>query len=318
MVSGGFVKDITGAGKTDGIFAMYGADLGIARWDSARNATAVMFGDNFEYQYLKGEWRSPSIIMYDNNYNPIGVPSGSNAISKSRVVQLWPYQHNNREYSTVLPCDFIKIGSVWFVAVMVTQGLGNELRTEFWKSTNLVSWQGPILTLQHPSHPGNVMLTFDVSGSYVYIFGTGGLQRNMPIYMWRNPVKDFPMGWWEPWGYNGNRWDWGIPNENTPILTGQYGELSFRIIGGKTVLSFFDAAKYECSAIVVDNPWSNFYAGHRVDYARGSSTPQLYGGYITPDSQLGTTNGMKFIVSQWVTSKNDPYRSMLFTDTLRA
>ncbi len=56
-------KDITGPGKTDGVFAMYGADLGIARWDAARNATAVMFGDNFEFRYLSGEWRSPSIIM---------------------------------------------------------------------------------------------------------------------------------------------------------------------------------------------------------------------------------------------------------------
>ncbi len=48
---------------TDGVFAMYSADLGIARWDDARNATAVMFGDNFEFRYLRGEWRSPSIVM---------------------------------------------------------------------------------------------------------------------------------------------------------------------------------------------------------------------------------------------------------------
>jgi hypothetical protein len=57
-------QDVTGAGITDGVYAMYGADLGISRWDSARNATAVMFGDNFEFRYLQGEWRSPSIMMF--------------------------------------------------------------------------------------------------------------------------------------------------------------------------------------------------------------------------------------------------------------
>lgn len=242
---------------------------------------------------------------------------GGNGVTKKRVVQLWPYQHNNPQYSTILPCDFIKIGSVWYVAVMVTKGLGNELRTEFWKSSDLVTWSGPVLTLNHPSHPGNVMLTFDVIGSYVYIFGTGGLNRNMPIYMWRNPVKDFPLGWWEPWGYDGNNWGWGIPNENTPVLGGKYGELSFRYMGGKTVLSFFNAGEYKCSAVVVDYPWSNLYAGHWVDYAYGKSTPQLYGGYITPDSVLGVTDGMKFVVSQWITSSNDPYKAMIFTATLR-
>jgi hypothetical protein len=109
------------------------------------------------------------------------------SISFLCIISLKPIlfaQHNNPEYSTILPCDFIKIGSTWYVAVMVTKGLGNELRTEFWRSNDLVSWSGPILSLRHPGHPGNVMLTFDVIGDYVYIFGTGGLKRNMPIYMW--------------------------------------------------------------------------------------------------------------------------------------
>jgi hypothetical protein len=250
-----------------------------------------------------------------SNASPIIFPAG-NGISKTRVVQLWSYQHNNPDFSTVLPCDFIKIGSVWYVAVMVTRGLGNELRTEFWRSFDLVSWSGPILTLYHPSHPGNVMLTFDVIGNYVYIFGTGGLRRNMPIYLWRNPVNEFPMGWWEPWGFDGRNWDWGNANENTPVLDGLYGELSFRNIGGKTVLSFFDAGGYKCSALVVDYPWANLYAGHRIDYAVGWSTPQLYGCLISPDSKLGTPNGMRFIVSQWITGSDDPYKSMLFTGTL--
>jgi hypothetical protein len=40
------------------------------------------------------------------------------------------------------------------------------------------------------------------------------------------------MGYWEPWGWNGSIWGWGIANENTPILTGAYGELAFRSLNG--------------------------------------------------------------------------------------
>lgn len=312
-----YVADLTGAGLTDGPLAMYCADLGIPRWDAARNANAVMFGDNFQFRYMQGEWRSPSIVMYDTDYNPIGIPmTNPIGIKKQPVTQLWPYQHNNPKYSTILPTDFIKIGHTWYVSVMVTHGLGHELRTEFWSSPDLVTWSGPVLSLPHPSHPGNVMLTFDVIDSYVYIFGTGGLARNQPLWMWRNPVDQFPLGWWEPWGWDGNTWNWGIPNENTPVLAGHFGEICFRYLGGKTVLSFFDAGNYKMTALVVDAPWSDLYAATTIDYAFGWSTPQLYGGYISPQSALDNPNGMKFFVSQWNTITNDPYHVMLFQGTL--
>jgi hypothetical protein len=314
-----YVENLTGQGRTDGVLAMYGADLGIPRWDAARNANAVTFGDNFEFRYLQGEWRSPSIVMYDKNYTPIGIPTVNPiGIKRLPVAQLWPYQHNNPEYSTILPTDFIKIGDTWYVSVMVTQGLGNELRTEFWSSPDLVNWSGPVLSLQHPSHPGNVMLTFDVIDSYVYIFGTGGLARNQPLWLWRNPVDQFPLGWWEPWGWDGNTWDWDIPNENTPVLAGHFGEICFRYLGGKTVLSYFDAGNYKMTALVVDNPWSDLYAASTIDYALGWSTPWIYGGYISPQSVLNAPNGMKFFVSQWNAEPNieDPYHAVLFQATL--
>jgi hypothetical protein len=318
LVSGNYVRDITGKGLTDGVLAMYDADLGIIRYDADRKANAIMFGDNFEYQYMQGEWRSPSVVMYDENFNALGIPTGKSGISLSRVQQLWPYEHNNGIYTTLLPCDFIKIGSIWYVAVMKTQGLGNELSTDFWSSSDLVSWNGPIMSLPHPSHPGNVMLTFDIIDDYVYIFGTGGLARNLPLWLWRNPVKDFPFGWWEPWGYDGFTWGWGIANENTPVMAGSFGEICFRYIDQKTVLSYFDAGRYKMTALVVDYPWSNLYSGNFIDYASGSTTPQLYGGYISPQSKLDDKNGMKFVVSQWITSTNDPYKAMVFEGTLTA
>jgi N-acetyl-anhydromuramyl-L-alanine amidase AmpD len=311
-------RDVTGPGITTSI-AMEAADLGILRWDPDRNAIAAMFGDNFEFEGMHGEWQSPSIVMYDNDYRVLGVPDPGNRIAMRRRRQLWPYPHNNPEYSTILPCDYIRIGDWWHVAVMVTQGLGNELRTEFHRSRDLVSWEvAPELTLRHPSHPGNIMLTFDQIGDYVYIFGTGGLARDRGIWMWRNHASDFPRGWWEPWGWDGSRWDWGIPNEGTPMLEGQYGELSFRSLQGNCVLSYFDAAGYRQQARTVQRPEDNWRDGANVvDYAFGWQIPRLYGGYISPLSRLNEPDGMHFFVSQWAEG-NVPYKAILVQDTLGA
>ena len=312
-------RDVTGPGITTSV-AMDAADLGILRWDPDRHAIAAMFGDNFDFVGLRGEWQSPSIVMYDRDYNVRGIPASNGTIRpNARRRQLWHYEHDNPEYRTILPCDFIRIGDWWHVAVMVTKGLGDELRTEFHRSRDLVTWEvQPELTLRHPSHPGNVMLTFDRIGDYVYIFGTGGLARNRSIWMWRSPAREFPHGW-EPWGWDGFRWDWGIANEATPILEGRFGELSFRYLQGNCVLSYFDAGNYRQQARTVQAPEDNWRNGANVvDYAFGWQIPQLYGGYISPLSRLNEGNGMHFWVSQWNTLTNDPYRVMLVQDTLWA
>lgn len=319
-------RDVTGVGITSSV-AMDGADLGIMRWDQDRNAIAAMFGDNFEFRFFGGESQSPSIVMYDNNYNVLGIPATNNRIIRGRRRQLWNYQRPNSEYTTILPCDFIKVNGVWYVAAMVTQDLGREKWTVFWQSRDLVNWEktNPYVSLAHLNgtqpigHPGNVMLTFDQIGEYVYIFGTGGLARNRGIWMWRNKANEFPHGWWEPWGWDGNRWAWGNANELSPILVGKYGELSFRHLQGQCVLSYFDAEGYRQQARTVKNPEDNWRDGANVvDYAYGGDIPQLYGGYISPLSRLNEPNGMHFFVSQWRTATNDPYKVMLLQDTLWA
>jgi hypothetical protein len=315
------IKRITGPGVTNAV-SMVSADLGIVRWDPKRKCNAIMYGDNFTERYMRGEWQSPSIICYDADLNLLGIPVGTNQIvSQGNRRQLWPYEHNQNGVSTILPCDFIRIGDTWHVAVMIVGmgGLGNELRTEFHRSHNLVDWEvEPELTLNHPGHPGNVMLTFDRIGEWMYIFGTGGLARNRPIWLWRNRIEDFPAGLWEPWGMDNVSWSWGVPNEHTPILPGRYGELCFRAIQGNSVLSFFDVDRYCCSALTVVKPTDHWPGANRVDYAHGSQFPQLYGGYLTPDSQLNKLDGLKAVVSQWNTNTNDPYHCIGFADTLRA
>ncbi|MGE2714430.1 DUF4185 domain-containing protein [Mycolicibacterium litorale] len=319
-------RDVTGRGITSAVH-MELADLGIMRWDPDRNAIAAMFGDNFSFGWGQ-EWQSPSVVMYDRHYNVLGIPETGNRIAVAGRRQLWDYPHNNPDYSTILPCDFIRVNGIWYVAAMVTQGLGNEKWTVFWQSRDLVNWQktSPYLSLAHRDpaghfigHPGNTMLTFDQIGDYVYIFGTGGLARDRGIWMWRNPADQFPHGWWEPWGWDGHRWGWGIPNERSPILDGAYGELSFRHVQGHCVLSFFDARHYRQQVRTVKNPEDNWLHGANVvDYAFGWQIPQLYGGYISPLSRLNEPNGMHFMVSQWNTQTNNPYRVMLVQNALTA
>jgi hypothetical protein len=296
------IKDVVGPTIT-GRYGMACGDLGVMRWDSQRGCIAALFGDNFSQPGLKGDWRSPSIIFYNTNYNPIGVPDPG-----GQVTSLWPYKHDNGLFTTILPTDFIRLNGLWHVAVMITNGLGNELRTEFHTSTDLVTWNPqPELSLVHPSHPGNVMLTFDRIGDWVYIFGTGGLVRNKPVWLWRCSATTFPGGWWQPWGYN-NGWAWGNPNENTPVLYGRYGELCFRAFGGRAVLAYLDAANNCVSAVSMAAPTDNLHAANRITMAYSEDIPNLYGPYISPLSDPGRLDGMEFFVSQWTSTA---YKVML-------
>lgn len=258
----GFVKPITGRNITTKV-GMESADLGIPRWDSQRGCNTVLFGDNFSNWGMQGEWQSPSIVMYDENFDVLGIPTASGIASEGHRRQLCAYPHNNPEYSTILPTDFIRVNGIWYVACMVTAGLGNELRTVFWQSHNLVDWTktDPYVSIHHPSRPPRVMLTFDQIGDAVWIFSTNGLRRDQDIWLWRCPAATFPHGDWQNYGL---------------VLPGRYGELCFRAIQGQSVLSFFDAAAYRQTALTVPNPTGDWMAANACHYADGGAFPQLY------------------------------------------
>jgi hypothetical protein len=303
-------KDITGQGITTSV-GMEAADLGIARWDDARQANAVMFGDNFTNTGLAGEWQSPSIVMYDKDFNVLGVPGISSGllpacrrpnIKQGNRSQLWPYNHDvdgpPGTFSTVLPTDFIKMGGWWYVHVMVCRDLGNGLWTEWQRSKDLVTWEW-VSKLQPPD-PKRTMLTFELFDGLVMICGTGGLARNAPIWQWYTLPETLtdPATW--------------VPlNNGDPVLDGKFGELCLRNIGGYAALSYFDAAGYKMSARIQSNPTALWDSTPELTYTTGQLTPQCYGGYITPDS---TPDSMGFLVSQWNTATNDPYKVMLIKE----
>lgn len=312
----GHIKDITGE-----VTAPYGyrlLDLGIPRWDEARGCYALVFGDSFPIRLDPDDpgWISPTIICYDPDMNPIGVPAsidGHPVVDPNgRARQLWEYRHNNPEFSTVLPTDFIRLGEWWYVHVMVTRELGDEAWTEFQRSKDLVTWEhtGKYLA---PADPIATMLTFEQVGEWVYVMGTGGLTRNKPIFLWRVWAEAFPHGDWEPWGWRPTSgWEWG--NDPTPILPGLFGELCVRrckTAAGedRLLLSFFDAERYEVAALVAEGPESNWMRAPRTVVARGHEVPQLYGGYWREGCSLDKG---EFVVSQWRTIDNSVYKSSLF------
>lgn len=328
-------REVTGRGLTTSV-RMEAADLGIMRRDPDRGTIAAMFGDNFT---RAGDWRqgheAPSIVMFDDDYRVKGIPAANFQTLPDQCRQQMFYRDGYPGCDTVLPCDFIKIGDTWTVAVMLSKGELNQgcaqFATEFWQSRDLVSWYRTKLRFDHRSdHPGNTMLTFDRIGDWVYIFGTGGLERDKGIWMWRNPANAFPMGLWEPWGYDETRdppWNWGIPNEYTPILNeGGYGELCFRYIQGNCVLSYLihkwpnGRDRWLMEARTVSSPDHDWLNGANVvEYASDEQIPNLYGGYISPSSRLNEDGGMHFWVSQWPgPPAEEPYRVILVRSRLNA
>lgn len=321
------LNDVTGPGITTWC-QMESADLGALRRDPATGKIACLIGDNFRYRYLKGEWRSPSIVLLDDDHKVVALPDGS-----SSVKQLWPYVHkpfgpwDPLEMSTVLPTDFIKLGDWWYVHAMVTQGLGNERWTEIQRSRDLITWEHTGAKFPTSMHEGRfVMWTFELwKDGYIYVYSTGGLERNKPIIMHRIPADKFPdPSAFEPWGWQPNGgWGWGNPP--TPIIHGEYGELSLRRVGGRLLLSCFDKGAYAIVVRVVDDPTDNWHEAPVVTAVRGCPNllmemldkdnllTQLYGGYISPMSELPT---VKLAASQWVTNGNDPYHIVMFETKL--
>ena len=242
--------------------------------------------------------------MYDSDYNVIGASRRRQRHRQcAAAASCGPIEHNNPEYSTILPCDFIKIGDWWHVAVMVTKGLGNELRTEFHRSRDLVNWEvHPELTSRHPSHPGNVMLTFDRIGDYVYIFGTGGLARDREHLDVAKPRRPVPAtAWWEPWGWDGFRLGLGHPQRGHPDSRGRLRGAVLPLPAGQLRAVLLRRVRpYKQQARTVQFPEDDWRDGANVvDYAFGFEIPQLYGGYISPLSRLNEGGGMHFWVSQW-------------------
>lgn len=308
------IGDLTGPGLTTR-FRMEATDLGVpARTPDGR--TLFVFGDTFEDACVGcGWWRSPVALWSTTTDLNAGV-TWSGAVGGEAAQQLWYYEHDNPEFSTVLPSDVITIGGTMYLHVMVNKGLGNVVWTEIWRSDDSgATWVHTGAKFPPDLHGGMFQLLTWGAGNdgYLYVYSTG-FQRDKPIILHRVRADRLTdLAAYEPWGYRDGRWGWGNPP--TPILEGRFGELCLRPLGGKWVLTWFNEGDYRIDGIIMDTPTSNLYTAHRRTLIWGgawgqeddSHVAQLYGGYIIPGSTL---DDLHLSVSQWNTAEGWPYRVM--------
>ena len=308
------VADLTGPGLTTR-FRMEATDLGIPA-GTPDGRTLFVFGDSFEQAWVGGGWwRSPTALYSTTTDLASGV-QWSGAVGGDAAQQLWHYDHDNPVFTTVLPSDVITIGDSMYLHAMVNNGLGNVVWTEIWRSDDSgATWIHTGAEFAPDLHDDLFQLLTWAEGDdgYVYVYSTA-FNRSRPIILHRvrsGSIAD-PAAY-EPWGYRDGAWGWGNPP--TPILDGAFGEMCLRPLGGKWVLTWFNAGDYRIDGIIMDTPTSNLHTAHRRTLIHGGTwrheddahVAQLYGGYIIPGSTL---DDLHLTVSQWNTEEGWPYRVM--------
>ncbi|WP_086562855.1 DUF4185 domain-containing protein [Streptomyces africanus] len=311
------VADLTGPQLTTR-FRMEATDLGVpARTPDGR--LLFVFGDTFEEARVGGGWWRSPVALYGRFDGPGRPVVWTGAVGGRHARQLWPYDHDNPEYSTVLPSDVITLGDSMYLHTMVNKGLGNVVRTEIWRSDDSgASWVPTGAVFPPDLHGGLFQLLTWALGDdgHVYVLSTG-FQRNKPVILHRvRPDRLTEPGAFEPWGRGpDSHWAWGNPP--SPVLDGTFGELCLRLLDGRWVLTWFNQGDYRIEGLVADHPTADLRAAHRRTLLWGTSwgneddthVAQLYGGYVIPGSTL---DDLHLSVSQWNTQAGWPYRVMQF------
>jgi Domain of unknown function (DUF4185) len=158
---------------------------------------------------------------------------------------------------------------------------------------------------------------------WVYIVADD-FDRSQPVVLYRVAPENFgDRSRWQGWA-SGPDGGWNKPP--TPLWGDLIGEMSFKQIDGKAVLSYFDASTGNMEVRVADDPTSlgtapvTTVVQHDEWPEPAESLPppfdnrlaQPYGGYISPGSTL---DELRVFVSQWRTTDRRaraPYRVIQF------
>lgn len=316
------IADLTGNDNTIK-FGVNGTDLGIPVV-TPQGKNLYIFGDSYEGPKPTPEdanWRSPIGLFSGTTDLPSGLVFDG-AIGGEVARQLWDYQHNNGEFSTVLPSDIITIGDTMFLQVMVHgEKLGDVLRSEIWSSKDEgESWQDTQARWAGDVHGGRMQqLTWALDDDdMVYVFSSR-FDRSVGFILHRvhkDAIADTNAYEWWGWDEGTKKWDWniGTPGE---VWTQPTGEMCLRRLEGKWVMTWFNASqgKESIDGLVFDKPNDDLTKAHHKQLILNtpwgqeddSHVAQLYGGYIIPGS---TINDLHLVVSQWKTDDHSVYRSM--------
>ena len=137
----------------------------------------------------------------------------------------------------------------------------------------------------------------------IYI-AADGFDRHQGVTMYRvDPDHIGDRDAWQPWTGH----EFGTPGQQAASISqgDNYGELSFREIEGRPVLSGFNGTTGNTDVHVGSGPPTDVFNGAPTTVAEGGpwgapgKVPQNYGGYIMPGATL---DNMGILVSQWNTT----------------
>ncbi len=160
--------------------------------------------------------------------------------------------------------------------------------------------------------------TAESARGWVYIVANN-FNRSAPLRLYRVAPQWFTdRSRWQGWSAAG----WNSPP--TPLWADQVGEMNLRQIGGRAVLSYFNATTGNMEVRVATHP-TGLGTAPVTTVVRADIWPepaevlppqenrlaQPYGGYISPGSTL---DEVRVLVSQWNTGPRDraPYRVIQF------
>ncbi|OHU35715.1 hypothetical protein BKG80_23475 [Mycobacteroides chelonae] len=315
---------IAGTEAASAIPGIGAADLGeVVELPDGRKV--AVFGDSFSGNKMgEGDhYRSVAVpVEFDAQGRPhFGAPLTA-PMGKGTELFPMPPEAVKAGATDMLPAGSVKMNGETYM--MVTGTKGNLEKTGSWlvKVTNdpAQGWQpvegswrsaDPVLPDGKPNSaysPVSQFSGYQGSDGKAYI-AADAFDRSQGTTMYQvDPAHGGNIAdrsTWQPWTGN----EWGTPTQQAiPLTSGNYGELSFREIDGKPVLSGFNGATGATEVRVGSGlPTDIFKPGVPTtvvapggDWANPvpGQYPQNYGGYIMPGSTL---DNMNIWVSQWNT-----------------
>jgi hypothetical protein len=308
---------VAGTGADPGIPGIGAADLGevITLPDGSKVA---IFGDSFSGNKMGAGDHYPSVavpVTFDAQGHPhFGAPLTGPAGSGHELFAM-PQAAKDAGANDTLPAGSFQVNGQTYMMVSGTKDLKPVGGSWLVKATNDFSkpWE-PVPGSWQPgtyANGGQSQISgFQSSKDGKVYIAADSFDRSHGVTMYQfDPAhggSPTDRSTWQPWTGNG----WGDPHQAavpvTPPAT-NFGELSFREIGGSSVLSGFNASNGPGSVEtrIANSPTDIFNSSTSTVVAQGGNwgvpgkVPQNYGGYILPGSTL---DDMRLFVSQWNTN----------------
>ena len=316
---------IAGTGAHGGIPDIGAADLGEIVQLPDGSYVAV-FGDSFGGNTVGADPHYASVavpVAFDDvgrpqfgapltgprqSRNPLFIPPrqarGLNTLPAGSI------QLNGRTYMLVVGTNELRPeGGSWLVEVTDDPAKG-------WKPIP-GSWRPG----DHANGGQSQISGYQGKDGHVYIVADS-FDRSRGVTLYRaDPDTCTDRSTWQPWARqpDGNQ-SWGKPGLTANPISGpqqRFGELSFREVDGRAVLSGFNGSDglNQVEVRVAARP-SDIFANSQMTVVAQQNDPQAenyvlqnYGGYIVPGSNL---NHLRTLVSSWNTTTNETYNVQEF------